>query len=156
MGHAVGIVHELQDARATQQSVGQTDRRFVFGDQHPGRRGDVTQTDRPRSWGIHTEKGGGRVCAGGYGFPYTAAVYLAKALAGNWRHVRAQFALKGIEWRSWSAADQAAVSYLMLQRQYADDKTALRSLYELVEDRDALAELDRTIMGQSQTIVTDR
>lgn len=44
----------------------------------------------------------------------------------------------------------------MLQRQYANEPTELRSLYELVGDRDAIAELDRQIMGQSSTITTDR
>lgn len=77
-------------------------------------------------------------------------------MTANWRHLRAQFALEGIDWRGWTAADRVAVAYLMLQRQNADDKTALRSLYELVEDKHALAALDNQTIHGSQTVVTDR
>lgn len=70
--------------------------------------------------------------------------------------MRAQFALAGIDWRSWTAADRAAVTYLMLKRQCADDTAALRELLLLADDREAVAELDRNIMNQNRTIVTDR
>lgn len=66
------------------------------------------------------------------------------------------FALEGIDWRGWTAADRTAVAYLMLKRQNKDNPAGLRELYELVGDKAALAALDRSIMGQSQTITTDR
>lgn len=44
----------------------------------------------------------------------------------------------------------------MLKRQYADDETTLREILLLADDKDAVAELDRQIMGQSPTITTDR
>ena len=66
------------------------------------------------------------------------------------------FALDGLDWRSWSAADFASVSYLMLRRQYAHDPTELRNLYLLVDDLDAVAALDREIMGQPRQVATDR
>lgn len=58
------------------------------------------------------------------------------------------FALDGIDWRAWSAADRSSVAYLLLKRQYAGDPHLLRGLYELVGDTDALAALDRGILGQ--------
>lgn len=65
------------------------------------------------------------------------------------------FALDGIDPRGWTAADRAAVAYL-LAKQNTTDKTALRELYELADDRKALAVLDRQIMGQPETVeVTD-
>lgn len=156
MGLTVAVEHQLQDHRATQESVGQTDRGVMCAGQHTRRRRNVTETHRPRSWGGDVTESGSRVCGGGYGFPYTAAVYFSKALAGNWRHLRAQFALTGIDWRSWSAADQASVSYLLLQRQYATDKASLRDLYELAGDKEAVAEIDRSNMGQPPKIETTR
>lgn len=61
-----------------------------------------------------------------------------------------------MDWRSWSAADRTAVAYLMLKRQYRNDPHALRELYELVGDTDAIAALDRQIMGQGSSVeVTD-
>jgi hypothetical protein len=61
-----------------------------------------------------------------------------------------------LDWRSWTAADFAAVGYLLLRRQHANDPDALKELYELADDQDALAALAREIMGQSSTIRTDR
>lgn len=46
--------------------------------------------------------------------------------------------------------------FLLLKKQYRDDVPALRELLLLVEDKEAVAELDREIMGQTATIVTDR
>lgn len=66
------------------------------------------------------------------------------------------WALDGVDWRSWTAADRAAVCFLLLKKQYRDDVPALRELLLLVEDKEAVAELDREIMGQTATIVTDR
>jgi hypothetical protein len=45
---------------------------------------------------------------------------------------------------------------MMLRRQYAGDHAALRELFELADDRDALAALARANMGQTPTIQTDR
>lgn len=66
------------------------------------------------------------------------------------------FALSGVDWRSWSAADRAAVGYLLLRRQHADDVTALRELYELADDTEGLAALARQNLGQGHTIETTR
>lgn len=67
------------------------------------------------------------------------------------------FALEGIDWRAWTAADRCAVAFLMLKRQYkaSGDNGSLRELYLLVEDRNAVAELDRQIMGQTGQVMTD-
>lgn len=64
------------------------------------------------------------------------------------------FALEGINWRAWTAADRAAVAYRLLKQTLTGDD--LRGLYELVGDRSAIAALDREIMGQAPTIQTDR
>lgn len=67
------------------------------------------------------------------------------------------FSLDGLDWRSWTAADRAAVTFLLLKRQYktAGDHQALRELFTLVDDKAALAALDREIMGQPTTLTTD-
>lgn len=96
------------------------------------------------------------VFEGGYGFSYAAAREFHQGLKANWRHLRAVFVLDGLDPRSWSAADRAAVAYLLLKRQYRDDPTALRELLLLADDKAAVADLDRQIMGQAKTIVTDR
>lgn len=70
--------------------------------------------------------------------------------------MRAVWALDGVDWRGWTAADRAAVTYVMLKRQHSSDPQALRELYEMVGDTAALATLDRSIMGQTKTIQTDR
>jgi hypothetical protein len=62
--------------------------------------------------------------------------------------LRAEFALAGLDWRSWSAADRAAVTFLMLKRQHGDDPVALRALYVMVDDTEAVAEMDRQKMSQ--------
>jgi hypothetical protein len=62
------------------------------------------------------------------------------------------FALEGIDWRGWSAADRAAVAFLLLKRQNRDDPTMLRELFVLVEDSDAVAELDRQMMSQPRQV----
>lgn len=64
------------------------------------------------------------------------------------------FALEGIDPRQWTPADRCAVSFLLLKRAYrsAGDMAGLRNLYELVEDREALAALDREIMGQGRQV----
>jgi hypothetical protein len=78
-------------------------------------------------------------------------------LRDDWRELRAEFALAGIDWRSWSAADHAAVGFLLLKRHFAGDSVALRALFELVEDTAAVAAIDRVSMGQPDRVeVRDR
>lgn len=66
------------------------------------------------------------------------------------------FALDGLDWRSWTAADRAAATYLLLKRQYRSTKNldALRELFLLAGDVEAVAALDREKMGQTPTIET--
>lgn len=117
-----------------------------------GRRREVTETG---SWWGDVEQRRELVCGGGYGFSYTAVRELETALKTHWRELRAEFALAGVDWRSWSAADRAAVAYRLAKQRTTDPK-ALRTLYELVDDKDAIAELDRSNMGQARTVETTR
>lgn len=65
------------------------------------------------------------------------------------------FALEGLDWRSWSAADVASVTYRLL-RTHAQTPTELRELFELVGDKDGIAGLDREAMGQTAGVeITD-
>lgn len=68
------------------------------------------------------------------------------------------FALDGLDWRSWTAADRISATYLLLKRHYRStgDLDGLGDLFELVGDREGLAELARTKMGQTRTIETTR
>lgn len=60
--------------------------------------------------------------------------------------------MAGLDWRSWSAADRAAVVYILLQRANRDDTDELRKLYELVGDTAAVAAIDRDRMGQEPSV----
>lgn len=91
-------------------------------------------------------QGGETVCADGAGFSYTAAQTLWQALDTSWRTLRGELALAGVEWRTWSAADRVSATYVLLKRNLSGD--ALRDLYELVGDKDAVAAMDRETMGQ--------
>lgn len=66
------------------------------------------------------------------------------------------FALDGLDWRSWTAADQSSVIFQLLKRAYkrAGDTTGLRELLVMVGDNAGVAELDRQLMGQSPSIET--
>lgn len=68
------------------------------------------------------------------------------------------FALDGIDWRSWTAADRVAATFLLLKRQYkrSGDTQALRDLYLLVGDKAAVAAIDNQIIHGGQTVQTDR
>lgn len=68
--------------------------------------------------------------------------------------MRAELAISGVDWRSWSAADRVNATYLLLKRNL--DTDGLRELYRFVGDKNALAAMDREIMGQPSTIQTDR
>lgn len=57
------------------------------------------------------------------------------------------FALEGVNWRAWSAADRVAATYVMLVRRA--DRDQLRVIYELTGDTEALGVLDREVMGQT-------
>lgn len=61
------------------------------------------------------------------------------------------WALEGADWRSWSAADRAAVVFLILKR-IAKEPQERRELFELVEDYEAVAAIDREKMGQSSQV----
>jgi hypothetical protein len=60
------------------------------------------------------------------------------------------FLLDGLDWRSWSAADLASVTYHVLRRSLTGDD--LRDFYDLVGDKDAKAALDRESMGQTSGV----
>jgi hypothetical protein len=143
----------VPDCYVTQESKDGTHQSSVSVGAHTRGRRTVGE---PGPWGGDVAERRNRIHPRGNRFPYAAAVHFREALAGNWRHLRAQFALAGIDWRSWTAADRAAVTYMMLRRQYAGDHAALRELFELADDRDALAALARANMGQTPTIQTDR
>lgn len=70
--------------------------------------------------------------------------------------MRGEFALAGVDWRSWSAADRVSATYVLLKRNLRGDTDALRNLYTLTGDKNALAVLDREIMGQTPQITTSR
>lgn len=61
------------------------------------------------------------------------------------------WALEGADWRTWTAADRAAVIFLLLKR-VTKDPQEMRDLFELVEDYDAVAAVDREKMGQTSQI----
>lgn len=66
------------------------------------------------------------------------------------------FAVDGVNVHTWTAADQVAVSYQLLRRRFRaeGDTTLLRELFELADDKDALAALDREVMGQPRRLET--
>lgn len=76
---------------------------------------------------------------------------LAQLWAEGWPKLRGVLALDGVNVHTFTAADQISVCYQMLRRQFkaAGDTQALRELFELTGDRDALGALDREIMGQT-------
>jgi hypothetical protein len=89
----------------------------------------------------------------GYGFPYTAARQFHQGFKENWRSLRAVFALDyGVDPRSWSAADRAAIAFLLLKREYRNDTDSLRELFLLVDDKAAVAAIDRQKMGQPDRV----
>lgn len=98
----------------------------------------------------------GKVHRDGDRFPYTATVQFHQEIKENWRHLRAVFALDGVDWRSWTAADRTAVAFLLLKRQHkrAGDTGALRELLLMVGDNAGVAVLDRQLMGQTPSIET--
>jgi len=63
------------------------------------------------------------------------------------------FALDGINWRSWSAADRVSATYALLLRTLDGD--GLRELHTLMGDKEAIAVLDREKMGQSTQLQLD-
>lgn len=141
------VGHESATKRHTQGPVEEP-----FRDGRRGRR-----CGRPRiSATVDVGQGGTHVCANGVGFSYTACQTLWQALNANWRDMRGEFALAGVDWRSWSAADRVSATYVLLKRNLRGDTDALRNLYTLTGDKNALAVLDREIMGQTPQITTSR
>lgn len=61
--------------------------------------------------------------------------------------MRGRFALDGVKWREWSAADRVAATYLLLKTTLTGAE--LRELYVVAGDWDAVATLDRDNMGQT-------
>lgn len=102
-------------------------------------------------WYPHIAGRVGTVCESGYRFPYTAVQAFHQEITAAWPQLRGVLALEGVNWRQWSAADFASVGYRLLRRA-ASTPDQLRELFELVGDRDALAALDREIMGQGSMI----
>lgn len=71
-------------------------------------------------------------------------------LTENWSRLRGVFALEGLDPSGWSAADRCSLTYRMLVREASGD--ALRGLYDLVDDREAVAAFDRDRMGQGEQV----
>jgi hypothetical protein len=129
------------------------DRRTSCVGRDTGGRHDHQRVGR---WYPHIEIGGRSICEGSDRFPYRAAQAFHQGLNDDWRNLRAVLALRGIDWRSWRAADVSAVAYRIWRQAFADDPTELKNLYELAEDSEALAGLAREMMGQTRQIQTDR
>jgi hypothetical protein len=63
------------------------------------------------------------------------------------------FALDGVNWRVWSAADRVSATYALLLRTLDGD--GLRALHTLMGDKAAVAALDREKMGQTEQLQLD-
>jgi hypothetical protein len=157
MGHPVRNQMGSENGEGTPKVPHRFDRSVSGSCRNPGRGGTVPRVRHQKRYrGSHVKGCCGPVYGGGHGFPYRAVTEFHHGLKENWRHLRAVFALDGIDWRGWSAADRTAIAYLLLKRQHHNNPTVLRELYELAGDTAALAELGRQGMGQDSTIETTR